>query len=80
MAEFDNIPYFDESKKTDGKNMFFIMGARSRVYPYGDYEKVFKNLPADNLVTLDAGHWVHFDKPIETLNTLREFLDKIDSF
>ena len=56
------------------------MGARSRVYPYGDYEKVFKNLPADNLVTLDAGHWVHFDKPIETLNTLREFLDKIDSF
>jgi len=27
---------------------------------------------------LDAGHWVHFDKPRETLDTIVSFLDKID--
>lgn len=33
LEEFDNIPYFDESLTADGRNMYFIMGARSRVYP-----------------------------------------------
>ena len=45
LSEFDQIPYFDESLRGDSKNMFFIMGARSRIYPDEVYTKVFPNLP-----------------------------------
>ena len=32
-----------------------------------------------HVVTVDdAGHWVHFDKPVETIKLIGEFLDKID--
>lgn len=32
LEQFDNIPYFDESLRNDGRNMYFIMGAKSRIY------------------------------------------------
>ena len=32
LHQFENIPYFDESLRNDGKNMFFLMGAKSRIY------------------------------------------------
>ena len=76
--EFDNIPYFDESIKANGKHMYFLMGARSRVYPVSAYKKVFTDLPDRNIVTLDAGHWVHFEKPLETLASIGGFLEQID--
>ena len=59
--------------------MFFIMGSRSRVYPDEVYTKVFPGLPTDNLITLEAGHWVHFDKPLETLDLIEQFLGRIDN-
>ena len=36
-------------------------------------------LPEENIVMLDAGHWVHFDRPRETLDTIVNFLDRIDN-
>ena len=32
LGQFNNIPYFDESLRNDGENMYFIMGAKSRIY------------------------------------------------
>jgi pimeloyl-ACP methyl ester carboxylesterase len=29
-------------------------------------------------VVEDAGHWVHFDKPQETIKIIASFLDQID--
>ena len=43
------------------------MGAKSRVYPFSAYENVFVGLPEENVVTLDCGHWVHYEKPVETI-------------
>lgn len=68
FSQFDNIPYYDESVKGVGGNVFFLMGARSRIYKFDDFTNVFKDLPSNNIVTLDAGHWVHFEKPTETLS------------
>ena len=43
------------------------------------YNKVFPNLKDENVIVVPgAGHWVHFDKPTETLNHLANFLDDID--
>jgi len=31
------------------------------------------------IVTVDeAGHWVHFDKPLETIELISQFIDQID--
>jgi len=43
------------------------MGAKSRVYEFEQFKKVFPKISKDDIVTLDAGHWVHFEKPKETI-------------
>lgn len=68
--EFHEIPYFNESITADGTHMYFIMGSRSRIYALADYRRVFTNLQEKNIVTLDAGHWVHFEKPLETIDLI----------
>jgi pimeloyl-ACP methyl ester carboxylesterase len=41
---------------------------------------VFPNIGEGNVVVVpDAGHWVHFDKPVETIKLISGFLDDIDS-
>ena len=56
------------------------MGGRSRVYDFEVYQKVFpKSVNGREVVTIpDAGHWVHFDKPLETVAVIEQFLKRID--
>ena len=44
------------------------------------YKKVFPNYVKDkDVVTVEgAGHWVHFDKPIETVELIKKFLRRVD--
>ena len=78
--KFHNIPFFDESLRCykPGLN---IVGGRSRIYDFGVYQKVFPNyVEGRDVVTVeDAGHWVHFDKPIETVALIDQFLRRVDS-
>ena len=40
---------------------------------------MFPNYTEADVVTIeDAGHWVHFDKPIETMNLVEQFLARVD--
>ena len=45
-----------------------IVGGKSLRYELEEYQKVFPRMPESNVrVVEDAGHWVHFDKPLETI-------------
>ena len=56
------------------------MGGRSKIYPFESYKKVFPTIKDEEVqVVPDAGHWVHFDKPVETVQLISNFLAKVDS-
>ena len=76
--EFLNIPYFDEDLRFEGPGLN-IVGGRSRQYPFESYKKVFPNYTEQDVVTIpEAGHWVHFDSPKETMEIISAFLQRID--
>ncbi len=78
MREFRNIPYFDESLRFHGSTLQ-IVGGRSKIYEYESYQKIFPNIQKEDVVIVeDAGHWVHFDKPLETVELISKFLNKVD--
>lgn len=78
-SEFENIPYFDEMLRYYGPALN-IVGGRSRYYDFSVYQRVFPNqVDGEDVVTIeDAGHWVHFDKPLETIAVIDKFLKRID--
>lgn len=74
MREFGNIPFFDETLRYEGPCLQ-IVGGRSRIYPFEKYKKVFTKITEEDVVVVpDAGHWVHFDKPLETVKLIGDFL------
>ena len=54
------------------------MGLKSRIYTHDQFQRVFTELPEENVKWLNAGHWVHFEKPIDTIKLVAEILTKID--
>lgn len=58
---------------------YHIVGGKSNQYDFERYQKVFPKITKEKVVVVpDAGHWVHFDKPAETINLISGFLDDID--
>ena len=75
---FKNIPYFNTKLRYQGPSLM-IVGGRSNQYPFQVYRKVFTNIIEEAIVVVPgAGHWVHFDKPSETIKLVSNFLDEID--
>ena len=54
----------------------FIKGAKSNYYSTGDEELIKSIFPKTTFSTLDTGHWVQAEKPVEFANTVLEFLSK----
>ena len=60
--------------------VYHLVGGKSVHFEFHQYQKVFPNIKRENIVVVeDAGHWVHFDKPLETIQHIKTFLDDIDS-
>jgi pimeloyl-ACP methyl ester carboxylesterase len=56
------------------------VGGRSRIYPFEKYQKIFPNIKEGDVAIVEgAGHWVHFDKPLETIQLIADFLKRVDS-
>ncbi len=52
---------------------------RSNIYPEKAYRKVFPEIEDEHIIIVkDAGHWVHFDKPLETTRIISAFLKGVD--
>ncbi len=58
------------------KSTLFIKGAKSNYYSTGDEELIKSIFPKTTFSTLDTGHWVQAEKPVEFANTVLEFLSK----
>ena len=69
--QFQNIPFFDESLRYNGPGLNLV-GGKSRIYDFEVYKKIFPNyVEGRDVVTIEeAGHWVHFDKPVETVSEI----------
>lgn len=79
--QYDNIIVNSLSpwESYDGPTLF-IKGARSERYvEEEDLPTIEGFFPAYELTVLDAGHWVHAEKPKELLETVEKFLGKAES-
>lgn len=55
----------------------FLKGAKSKYINKYNIPVARAFFPAMKLVELDAGHWVHAEKPKETVELVRDFVDAI---
>jgi len=59
--------------------VYHLIGERSRFYPLPHYQKIFPLIKQQNVIVVKgAGHLIHFDKPMETIEYIKGFLDDID--
>eukprot|EP00471_Norrisiella_sphaerica_P009451 CAMPEP_0184504166 /NCGR_PEP_ID=MMETSP0113_2-20130426/52318_1 /TAXON_ID=91329 /ORGANISM="Norrisiella sphaerica, Strain BC52" /LENGTH=238 /DNA_ID=CAMNT_0026893787 /DNA_START=389 /DNA_END=1101 /DNA_ORIENTATION=- len=66
----------DIGLRYDG-DVFFVSGRRSKYISTRHLPNIAKLFPKYNMVTLkDAGHWVHSEKPAETVEYCKLFLDQ----
>jgi pimeloyl-ACP methyl ester carboxylesterase len=55
-----------------------IEGGNSLNLGLDAYKHQFPNLDEPNVKAVpDAGHWVHYDKPYDTITLISEFLSKV---
>lgn len=59
-----------------GKPSLFIKGARSDYYSDGDEKSIRTIFSVATFITLDTGHWVQAEKPVEFANAVMQFLNK----
>ena len=80
---FDNLEeiFSFETKHRYPKNDFLIIcGSNSYKVSPQIYQNVFPNISSRNLKIINgAGHWVHSDKPKETIREISLFLRDLDS-
>ena len=75
-SEMDNI-LAPMPKDESQVPALFVRGAKSDYIPDGDWKSIEGIFPRSKLVTIDAGHWVHAEKPDDLESALREFLEPI---
>jgi pimeloyl-ACP methyl ester carboxylesterase len=56
------------------KDSLFIRGSKSNYVPESSIPTIKQLFPKSKVVTLDAGHWVHFEQPKEFINQCVDFL------
>ena len=50
------------------------------MHKLNDFSDSFPSAKEQDIVYIDgAGHWVHSDKPHETIHQITNFIDKIDN-
>ena len=73
--EIENVGEPLATGNTFSKPSLFIRGSRSDYIENEDLPLVNQIFPDNHLVTIkDAGHWVHAEKPVEFISTVRMFL------
>jgi len=62
----------------DGKvesETLFVYGAKSKYITDDEVESISSHFPNAQFEKIDAGHWIHAEKPTELLKALESFLD-----
>ncbi|NQX97154.1 MAG: alpha/beta fold hydrolase [Flavobacteriales bacterium] len=79
-----NLPVINNQIETIGqglenidpfeKSTLFIRGEKSTYITATDFKIINKIFPNSQIKTLNSGHWVHAEKPVEFLQLLNSFL------
>ena len=73
----DEVLKYNDAK-CDVENACVIEGADSTMYGYDTYKKALVNLKREDYHLVGgAGHWVHAEKPIDVVNIIDSFLNRI---
>lgn len=73
-ANILNVGRAVQSKGTFDKPTLFVRGSKSRYILDGDIENIKSIFPAAEFETLDAGHWVPAEKPMEFVEVVKKFV------
>lgn len=80
LANVKKILGFEILGRYKKDDVLIIMGEKSAIYEFEVFEKIFPALKRENVkIIKGAGHWVHADKPMETLDEILKFLKNIDN-
>jgi pimeloyl-ACP methyl ester carboxylesterase len=79
-ANYDKIVGFENGGNVYKGPIKVLWGEKSHYHPASAFKNIFPNIRDEDLVKIiGAGHWVHADKPLETINEITKFLDKIEN-
>ncbi len=65
-----------ESEKVFTKPVLFIRGTKSEYIKQTDIPAIKRMFPNSEITSIEAGHWVHAEKPSDTFNALEGFIKK----
>ncbi|KAL8290008.1 hypothetical protein RQP46_002947 [Phenoliferia psychrophenolica] len=75
IGEIGEFPYASGSgTKWEGKALF-LKGAKSKYINRKNIPLIEEFFPNMKLITLDAGHWVHAERPKEFMDAVAEFCE-----
>jgi esterase len=79
VRDLDNIARWPTLPGTYNGDTLFVKGQRSRYVRSIHLAEISAKFPRFTLQSIDdCGHWVHAEKPQETCDVVREFLDRDD--
>ena len=77
VRDLDNIARWPTLPGTYDGDTLFVKGQRSRYVRSIHLQEISSKFPRFTLQSIaDCGHWVHAEKPQETCDVVREFLDR----
>lgn len=75
VSRYDQILQNVEGDIFEGE-VLFVSGAKSGYVKEEDHGMIKERFPNAHFESLDAGHWVHAEKPIELLEVVSSFLSE----
>ncbi|KAG8972549.1 hypothetical protein FRC05_009782 [Tulasnella sp. 425] len=68
-----DFPYEPDHRKWEGKTLF-VKGSKSKYINRKNIPIAKEYFPNMEVITLEAGHWVHAEQPVEFVNRVSEFI------
>lgn len=79
-AEYSNVLSAIEYQHPVMVDTLWVRGGKSAYIVDSDIEGLLATYPQSRLETVaDAGHWVHAERPMELLELVTDFFDRVDS-
>lgn len=79
-ANLGHIFDYESYGQYHGSDVLLILGGNSYKYDPQTFKAIFPELKEENVIVVKgAGHWVHSEKPEETIVAISDFLLELDS-
>ena len=75
LSDLWSFPYEPNGFRTHNRPVLFIAGGKSHYITSSMWPTITNFFPQASLATLDAGHWVHAEKPADFIETTFQFFN-----